>query len=159
MKRSQIREFRRVLRQFTRVTNSQLRQCCSSVTLAQCLVLLEVDEHGRLNVSQLASRLRLDDSTLSRTIDALVRRDLLRRSRDEHDRRIVWIDLTPQGATECNLIHDRNDALYGDILERIPASTRNEVVRHFRILVQVFLDREHEPGAPIACATGKEFEP
>jgi DNA-binding MarR family transcriptional regulator len=156
MNRTQVREFRRVLRQFTRVTNSQLRQCCSSVTLAQCLVLLEVDEERRLSVGQLASKLRLDDSTLSRTIDGLVRRGLLQRSRDDQDRRIVWIDLTPEGTAECAKIHDRNDDLYGAILDGIPASSRDEVVRHFKILVQVFLDQEDEPGTRRTCRTGEE---
>ena len=72
------------------------------------------------------------------------------------DRRIVWIDLTPEGTAECAKIHDRNDALYGAILDGIPASSRDEVVRHFKILVQVFLDQEDEPGTRRTCRTGEE---
>ena len=77
MKTSQIRHFRSILRRLERITNTQLRNCCAGVTLAQCLVLLEIDECGQLTMSRLATGLRLDNSTLSRTIDGLVRRGLV----------------------------------------------------------------------------------
>ena len=144
MKTPQIREFRRFLRRFERVTSSQLRNCCAQVTLPQCLVLLEVDEEERLTVGQLASRLRLDNSTLSRTIDNLVRAGLLDRSRDDGDRRIVWIRLTEAGAATCAAIHDQNDAIYRGVFDRIPRSRRDAVIRNFGVLVQAFLDSESE---------------
>jgi len=151
MDTSQVRDFRRFLRHFTRVTNTQLRHCCTEVTLAQCLVLLEVDEQERLTVGQLASRLRLDDSTLSRTIDGLVRKGLLDRIRDDRDRRVVWIGLTAVGTAACNAIHEQNDAVYRKIFDRIPASKRDAVVRNFKILVQAFLDSEGDPDTQMTC--------
>ena len=42
VKTPQIRHFRRLLRSFERLTNTQLRNCCAGVTLAQCLVLRAV---------------------------------------------------------------------------------------------------------------------
>ena len=153
MRTRQIREFRRSLRHFTRMTSIQLRSCCTEVTLAQCLVLLEVDEQERLTVGQLASRLRLDDSTLSRTIDGLVRRGLLDRTRDDGDRRVVWICLTQTGTTACDAIHEQNDAVYRGILGRIPPSRRAAVVRSFGVLVQAFLDSERESGTRAPCAS------
>lgn len=153
----QVRAFRRSLRQFTRVTHLQLKSCCTEVTLAQCLVLLEVDDRGRLTVGQLASRLRLDDSTLSRTIDGLVRRGLLQRTRDDEDRRVVWIGLSPSGTATCEAIHGQNDVLYGRILDRIPPSRRVAVIRSFELLVQAFLDGEGDTGTERpSCATGSE---
>jgi DNA-binding MarR family transcriptional regulator len=152
----QIREFRRSLRQFTRVTSLHLKSCCTEVTLAQCLVLLEVDEQDRLTVGQLAFRLRLDDSTLSRTIDGLVRRGLLERTRDDGDRRVVWIRLTREGVIACEAIHKQNDALYRGILDRIPPSRRATVIRSFGVLVQAFVDSESESAADAACAGARE---
>ena len=144
MNTRQIREFRRILRRFERVTNTQLRNCCAEVTLPQCLVLLEVDDEKRLTVGQLASRLRLDNSTLSRTIDTLVRSGLFDRSRDDGDRRIVWIRLTEAGDAICAAIHEQNDAIYREVFARIPRSRRDAVVRNFGVLVQAFLDSESQ---------------
>jgi DNA-binding MarR family transcriptional regulator len=144
METPRLRHFRTILRRFERVTNSQLRNCCCDVTLAQCLVLMEVDQEGRLTVGQLASRLRLDDSTLSRTIDGLVRKGLLERVRDDRDRRQVWIRLSPAGKDVCDAIHEQSDATYAAIFERIPAAERENVIHNFEILVQAFLASEEE---------------
>lgn len=138
----EIREFRRVLRQFERINSVQLKSCCSGVTLAQCLVLLEIDENGHMTGGQLASRLRLDSSTLSRTIDSLVRGGLVERQRDDRDRRVVWIALTADGDSVCRSIHRDNDARYREVFDRIPPSRRRTVLRNFRVLVQAFLDNE-----------------
>ena len=132
------------MRRFERVTNLQQKGCCGGVTLAQCLVLLEIDEHERLTVGSLASRLRLDDSTLSRTIDGLVRKELLERRRDEGDRRMVWIGLTAKGKTICRSIHRENDAHCRRVFQKIPPSRREAVLRDFELLVDAFLDCERE---------------
>jgi len=144
MKTQQIRQFRRILRRFERITNTQLRNCCASVTLSQCLVLMEVDEDDRLTVGQLASRLRLDNSTLSRTIDGLVQKGMLDRTRDARDRRVVWICLTPAGAAVCTAIHEQNDSLYRAVFERIPAQKRATVIHDFETLVDAFLAAEQD---------------
>ena len=152
---NEIRRFRRVLRRFERITNAQLRDCCAQVTLAQCLVLLEIDESDRLTMGQLASRLRLDNSTLSRTIDGLVTRGLVERGLEDHDRRVVWIRLSDEGAKACAAIHDENDALYGRIFDRIPPAKQKAVVRSFETLVQAFLDAEGDSRSDGCCDSGK----
>ena len=146
MKTTELRQFRRILRRFERVTNSQVRNCCAGVTLPQCLVLLELDEAKRLTVGELASRLGLDNSTLSRTIDTLVRKGSVDRDRDKQDRRVVRVVLTAAGQAICKAIHKQNDILYRGIFDKIPPSKRATVVRNFEILVQAFLDSEDESG-------------
>lgn len=132
------------MRRFERLTNALVRDCCHVATLAQCLVLMECDEAGPLTVSQLAGRLRLDSSTLSRTIDGLVKPALLDRRRDDADRRVVRVGLTESGRRACRAIHMDNDALCQRVLEKIPPSQQAEVMRSFDTLVQAFLDCEIE---------------
>jgi len=141
---AQVRRFRRILRRFQRLNSAQLKSCCSRVTLAQCLVLLEIDDSDRLTMSQLASGLRLDNSTLSRTVDGLVERGLVERERGEEDRRAVWVRLTPSGKAECQTIHEDNDARCREVFNNIPASRQASVIRSFEQLVQAFLDREEQ---------------
>jgi len=148
---AEIRRFRRALRRLERITNAQLKGCCAAVTLAQCLVLLEIDEHERLTMGQLASRLRLDNSTLSRTIDGLVGRGLVERLREGADRRVVWIRLSAEGIAVCQSIHDENDALYRGVFDKIAPAKRGAVLRNFEILVQAFLDAEADPESEPCC--------
>ena len=72
-------------------------------------MLLEIDEHGHMTMGQLSSNLKLDISTLSRTVDNLVAKKLVARLRDESDRRLVWIRLTEDGVSTCNEVHKVND--------------------------------------------------
>jgi DNA-binding MarR family transcriptional regulator len=120
------------------------------VTLPQCLVLLEIDEKGRLTMGQLASQLRLDNSTLSRTIDGLVGGGLVERMRDDRDRRVVRIQLTTEGAAICRSIHRNNDANCRRVFDKILPSKRGTVIRSFEILVRAYLDCEVESN-PDAC--------
>ena len=160
MQIAEIRHFRRILRTFERLTSLQLRDCCQGVTLAQCLVLLEIDESGQLTMSQLASRLRLDNSTLSRTIEGLVQRGLVERLREDQDRRLVRIRLTPEGDLVCRSIHEQNDEHYLRVFEKIPESRHGAVAKNFETLVQAFLDCEVEAMSGASCgspdSSGKE---
>ena len=94
--------------------------------------------------SQLAARLRLDSSTLSRTIDGLVKKRLLARSPDSEDRRVVWIHLTAKGKGTCRSLHEENDAICRSVFAKIPPSRRQSVLRSFDVLVQAYLDCETE---------------
>ncbi len=50
-----------------------------------------------LQVLQVRKRMLTRDSDMTRLFDRLVRRDLVRRSRCDQDRRVVWVELTPTG--------------------------------------------------------------
>jgi DNA-binding MarR family transcriptional regulator len=142
METSEIRIYRRTLRQFERLLGVQLGSICCGVTLAQCLVLLEIDEHGHLTMGQLALNLKLDQSTLSRTVEGLVRKKLVARLRDDSDRRLVWVRLTEDGASTCEEIHKGNDKHCLQVFKNIPPSERAAVIRNFETLVQAYLDYE-----------------
>jgi len=158
----EIRQFRRVMRRFERVSDAQVKNCCAHVTLAQCVVLMEIDENGRLTMGQLAAQLRLDGSTLSRTIDGLVAKGLVERLRDVSDRRIIQIRLTAEGKATCRTIHQENDGHIRRIFAKIPAAKRGAVIRNFEILVEAFLDYEAESilgaesGSKVSIGQNKE---
>ena len=150
---NQIRRFRRSLRKFERLVTLQLKNCCSGVTFGQCLVLLEIEEHGQPTMGLLAAQLRLDNSTLSRTVEGLVRNGHVERARDDRDRRVVCILLTPAGSAVCKAIHKENDACCRQLFQKIPVSRREAVIRHFDTLVQAFMDWEVDRAS--ACCDSK----
>jgi DNA-binding MarR family transcriptional regulator len=157
-----VRGFRRTLRRFERVSDALVTNCCANVTLAQCVVLMEIDENGRLTMGQLAARLRLDNSTLSRTIDSLVAKGLVEREREERDRRVIFIRLTEAGKASCRVIHKENDEHCRRVFANIPAAKRTAVIRDFEVLVQAYLDCEADSilgarsGSPVAAGKKEE---
>lgn len=116
------------------------RDCCGGLPLSQCHPLLEIDALGETSLSDLAARLELDASTLSRTVDGLVRSGLVKRRPNSRDRRYVVLSLSPKGQRTCDEINHRNDRLCEEILSRLPRKRRDDAVRLFDDLVRT-LDR------------------
>ena len=144
LRKGEIRRYRQALRKFERIIGVQLKSCSGGVTLPQCLVLLDIDECGLMTMGQLASHLRLDQTTLSRTVDGLVAKSLVVRSQDDRDRRMVWIQLTAEGVSLCQQIHSGNDDYCRRVFDNIEPSQRGTVIRSFEILVEAYLKHEVE---------------
>lgn len=114
---------------------------CFGVSLSRCVTLETLLREGPLPVNELASRLGLDASTVTRSIDGLVREALVRRTRDERqDRRRVFIALTARGRTLAQKLEQCADAYSEQILARIPRQRREDVLYALGVLVKAVDD-------------------
>lgn len=114
---------------------------CFGVSLSRCVTLETLLREEPLPVNELASRLGLDASTVTRSIDGLVREGLVRRTRDERkDRRRVFIALTARGRTLALKLEQCADAYSNQILARIPRERREDVLYALGLLVKAVDD-------------------
>jgi len=67
------------------------------VTGSQFFVLKRIREHGQMTVSAAAEEIGVSLSAVTALVDRLVKAGLVTRRRDEDDRRLVWLEVTPQG--------------------------------------------------------------
>ena len=146
MKTSKIRGFRIRLRAFERKLwdeiNDQLNgKSCSNVSLAQCHTILELGEQGRTTIGELADSMGLDKSTLSRTIDSLVKKGLVDRVPNPSDRRYTLINLTKSGESTCKRINATNDAFFEQIFKAIPKGEHDKIVHSFDLLVEAMSNK------------------
>ncbi len=140
MDTKEIRAFRRDLRSFSRILDQQDQVCCcSEVTPAQCHALLELEESGPLPNAELAALLKVDASTLSRTIDQLDQRGLVVRKPHPTDRRVTLLKLSDRGSQVATTIHVSADALYRSVFDNIPEDRRPDVIQGFAQLVEAFV--------------------
>jgi len=100
---------------------------CCGVTLPQCHLILEVEAKGATGVTDLASSLELDKSTLSRAVDSLWRAGLLSRETDPANRRRQTVSLTPKGREMADAINERCDRFYGRLFDAVPAGKRKQM--------------------------------
>ena len=92
------------------------------LTLAQYQVISLVAEKGECSQKKIAATLGVTGPTVVRIIDALERKGLVRRTRDERDRRIVQVALTDLGVQtqrDCESMHEQRIA---SLLERLPGN-------------------------------------
>ncbi|MEO1470041.1 MAG: MarR family transcriptional regulator [Pseudomonadota bacterium] len=68
------------------------------LTYPQYLLMLVLWQDGDRTVRELADRLKLSPSAVTPLVDRLEIAGLVRRTRDEHDRRVVHVSVTEQGA-------------------------------------------------------------
>lgn len=146
-----IRGFRSSLRQFERIIGGHNRTCCAQVTLSQCHVLLEIDAAKRITGSELAQRLGLDISTISRTVDGLVKKGLVIRREHPGDRRAILLQATVAGSRLSRQINRDADGFYAAVLARIPKPRRDAVVKSFLTLTAAFTAEDQRSGATSAC--------
>lgn len=147
-----IREFRSNLRVFEHFLGNQLQNCCCGVTVAQCHCLFAIEDLGQTTIGELAEFLRLDKSTLSRTVDSLVRLGYVSRESDLVDRRSFQITLTQSGQQKVEEMHNVNDAYFFQVFEHIPESDQDNVAKHLIMFVDAIKQFEgsHET-ADICC--------
>ena len=67
-------------------------------TSAHFIVLMMLGCEGSITAAELAKRLSQDPGAMTRLLDRMEARGLIRRVRQQDDRRRVCIELTPQGA-------------------------------------------------------------
>jgi DNA-binding MarR family transcriptional regulator len=140
-----VKEFRINLRRLEQLMVSQQKRDAAwhGVSLAQCHCLLAIEQLGRPSQNDLAEQLCLDKSTLSRTVEGLVRIGLIERAIDDKDRRVYRIRLTEQGAKTCLTINTIYDALYRQVLDRLPMSAHT-VVDALAATVQTIIETRGE---------------
>lgn len=71
--------------------------CCYDISVTQCYALETLVERGPLRSQALAEILRLDKSTVTRVVDALVRKEYVERLRDADDARALSLQVTASG--------------------------------------------------------------
>jgi len=96
------------------------------LTLSQILLISCIPNES-IDMTSLAQQIGVDNSTLTRLVDILIRRDWVFKTKDTIDKRITLLGLTQKGEDIQNKIEDRID-YYGDMVyESIAVEDRDEV--------------------------------
>jgi len=154
--------FRRDLRVLERevVRQMQVETACCGVTLAQCHVLLQLGQADSLSLRDLVQGLGLDKSTLSRTVDGMVKAGLVHRVVDPADRRAVRLTCTRAGSAKVASIDEACNRKYAALLSRASATGRRQIVGAVRFLAEAMPENRATSGdVPTACCTPPDSAP
>jgi DNA-binding MarR family transcriptional regulator len=133
METSLIREFRQRMRSYRRMITAALEQDCASlpVSVPQVDALLEIERLDETTIAHLSRVIRLDKSTLSRTVDSLVDLGFLTRTPDSSDRRYNVLSLTSEGKAVCDEVNRCSDEGLETVFQGIPEEERETALRGF----------------------------
>lgn len=132
-----IRKFERKLEKFVDMTVS-----CCNVTIGQCNALLEIGFNENLSLIELSELLDLESSTMSRTVNSLVNKGLVKRDIDPDDRRYVAISLTDDGYKTYISIEESINLYFEEVYQAIPENKYHQIVESFEILLDIINNKE-----------------
>ncbi|AEJ38365.1 transcriptional regulator, MarR family [Sulfobacillus acidophilus TPY] len=118
------------------------------VTPAQMNALVVLYEPKNLPMGELADQLGLTESAATRLVDRLLKMNLVRRERDETDRRVVRVRLSTYGRQLADLVFRRREQQFTRFAERLSAEHRDKLIEGLSALLKVFQDLEHEVKIP-----------
>lgn len=108
--------------------------CGKPVSVAEAHALMELSRGEPLVQKELAARLRLEKSTVSRLVGMLEKRGWVGRTRSLEDGRAVELRLTDAGAMAAFNIAEVRRAKFARILEAIPETERASVLEALKTL-------------------------
>jgi DNA-binding MarR family transcriptional regulator len=132
---SYLRELIRILVRDLGILEKSDTSCCG-VTISQCHAIVEIGRSEEISLNELAKTLNLDKSTMSRTINNLVKSGLVIREMHPEDRRYVTIKLTDEGMDTFKNIESRMKEYYKNIFQSIPDNKREQVLESLKLLTE-----------------------
>ena len=110
--------------------------CGKPVSIADAHALLELSQGVPLSQNELATRLNLSKSTVSRLVTNMVKRGWVTRTRNAQDGRAVDLTLTEAGESIAAELAEARQQKMAGILEQISAETRPQIESTLQTLLE-----------------------
>lgn len=116
----------RQIYQLVRLYQSCDRICLveRGVSASQGYTLLSLPQEGSLNMNELSEVMGLANSTTTRIVDQLVKKDLVHRGEDIEDRRVVRVQLTARGRELWQALDTELHDFFAQVMDGIQADER-----------------------------------
>lgn len=118
----------------TRLARRLRREADVSVTPTLLSAIATVERHGPLTAGALAAHEQVRKPTATRLIRALVAKDLVLRTADPQDGRIVWLELSPEGRRVLHRARRRKDEFLATRIKHLSPEDQATLARAVGIL-------------------------
>jgi DNA-binding MarR family transcriptional regulator len=120
------------------------------LTTTQAVALRLVVTEGPQRIGAIAERLGVTVATASRTVDALVATDLVRREADSADARVVRVVATPRGRREFRLRRERFVRALARLSDDLSEMERRQLADALESLGRLFVAEPAQPRASVS---------
>lgn len=117
--REEIHHMEKDLRYIASIIKEQGRQILSNYTITppQFIALQWLFEHGDMTIGDLSNKMFLAFSTTTDLVDRMEKNELVKRVRDEKDRRVVRIHLLSEGERVIQEVIDKRRDYLQDVVK------------------------------------------
>ncbi len=114
------------------------------LTQVQLSCIRFAHQHPECSVGMIADGLGVSDAASAKLIDRLVKKHLLTREEDPHDRRVLKIKLTPDGLKLLNRICSLEAQNFASILQRMPPESMTALERGLVDFLKAALEKPEQ---------------
>jgi len=105
-----------------------LEELSFDLSFAQTMLLMELEKAGSMSTGEMARNLRVTQGVITRMVDRLVEKGLVKRARNPEDRRVVILSLTEKGKKAASSIKEAQLRDIKGILRGIPEGERRDLL-------------------------------
>jgi DNA-binding MarR family transcriptional regulator len=109
-------------------------------TPSRVMVVVVLRKSGSLPMGSIAAYVGLPKSNITALVDDLEAEGVLRRKRDEADRRITYVELTAKGRALCAREYDAYERSLSAIFDTLPSSERGPMLSGLERLTRLLRD-------------------
>ncbi|TDF98296.1 MarR family winged helix-turn-helix transcriptional regulator [Paenibacillus piri] len=129
-----------LIRRAVRFKNQLIEQNCFS--RQQMLLLITLLYKKKITVGELAEELGLSTSATTIAINRLVKSGHINRTRDETDRRVVWVELTDSAIETTIRLKETRDRVVLGMLQKLTPEEQKQFIALFRKMTADFVNKE-----------------
>jgi MarR family transcriptional regulator, organic hydroperoxide resistance regulator len=100
--------------------------------------------HGKQQVNNLSESLMITPGGITGICDKLVKKELIQRTRDEGDRRVVFLEITDQGREELQKLILIRKKFIGDLYGHLSEEDINHLIRIYNELLDTLQNKQKE---------------
>lgn len=119
-------------------------QMVSGITGSQFFVLKKINSKNRMTVSEVADQLAVSLSAITALVDRLVKAGLVVRSRDDQDRRLVWLQVTDNGREVLRKCTEGRRKVASKYFGQLPREDMEKLIEIYEKVLAIM--REEEAG-------------
>lgn len=112
------------------------------LTMPQCLVIGALIKSGEMKISELSSKVKLSNSTVSGIIDRLENQGMVVRTRSEKDRRTVYVKTTKKVEDIHKGIHKKVEESFENLLSSGTDEEMGKIIEGMSILNRILKDNK-----------------
>ena len=114
------------------------KNCCQAggheISLVQSHILYEIERQHNPSMQQVAESLGTDITTFSRQVQSLVKTNIVTKTPDSNDRRILILSLTEAGKEVAKSIDEQMNQYLGEVFSHMSQEEKDTVIRSIQLL-------------------------
>lgn len=112
------------------------------LTMPQTMVVGTLAHQGKMKISELSEKVHLSNSTVSGIVDRLEKQGYVVRSRNEEDRRTVYVNVTDKMKELYSGIHEKIIESYEEMLSSGTPEEMNKIIEGLNTLKKILNERK-----------------